>query len=92
MICKIVSNMLGETHEKIDDQVIDAVGEIANMVAGGAKASAQEKEMGFNISLPNVTVGEKHSHAVSSEFPTVVVPFTTDHGDFTIEVCVKASK
>ena len=33
----VMERMLGERPEKIDDEVTDMVGEITNMVAGGAK-------------------------------------------------------
>jgi chemotaxis protein CheX len=89
VICKIVSNMLGEQHGELDDQVIDAVGEIANMVAGSAKGEMQAKGMNFNISLPNVTVGAMHSHAFPTGVPVIVIPFNTEQGAFTVEVCIK---
>ena len=89
VICKIVSNMLDEVHDEIDDQVIDAVGEIANMIAGGAKGRTQEKGMDFNIALPNVTIGYKHSHAFPHDMPVIVIPFTTEQGEFTVEVCIR---
>jgi chemotaxis protein CheX len=88
-ICSIVSNMLGETHEKIDETVTDAVGEIANMIAGGAKGEMQAKGMNFTIALPNVTVGAGHEHAFPHDVTTIVIPFTTDQGEFTVEVCLK---
>ena len=89
VICKIVSNMLGETHEEIDETVTDAVGEIANMIAGGAKGEMQAKGMNFTIALPNVTIGNRHTHAFPNDVPTIVIPFTTEHGDFTVEVCIR---
>ena len=91
VICKITSNMLGEEHVEIDDTVVDSVGEIANMVAGGAKGEMQAKGMNFNIALPNVTVGPKHSHAFPADIPTIVIPFTTEQGDFTVEVCIRTN-
>ena len=91
VICKITSNMLGEEHVEIDDTVVDSVGEIANMVAGGAKGEMQAKGMNFNIALPNVTVGSKHSHAFPPDIPTIVIPFTTEQGDFTVEVCIRSN-
>jgi chemotaxis protein CheX len=91
VICKIVSNMLGESHTEIDNTVVDAVGEIANMVAGGAKGEMQGKGMNFNIALPNVTVGHRHSHAFPPDIPTIVIPFTTEQGEFTVEVCIRTN-
>lgn len=83
--CAIASNMLGEKHEELDDNVLDAIGEIANMVAGGAKAEG----LNYRISIPTISSGKTISHHFSPGSPTVVIPFDTEIGDFTLEVCLK---
>ena len=60
--------MLGEKPTEINADVIDAVGELTNMIAGNAKAALERLEM--SISLPNVIVGRNHS----VEFPSGVTP------------------
>jgi len=89
LACKLVSRMLSEEHGEIDATVKDGVGEIANMVAGGAKGEMQEKGMNFSIALPTVTLGLDQTHSHPSDVTCVVVPFSTDAGDFTIEVALK---
>jgi len=89
LACQIVSRMLGEPHSEIDATVRDGVGEIANMIAGGAKGEMQAKNLNFNIALPTVTLGRDLSHSHPPNVTCVVVPFTTDIGSFTIEVALK---
>jgi chemotaxis protein CheX len=64
----------------------DAIGELANMIAGGAK-----KDLGANasISTPNVVIGSGHHIARLSGVPCLVIPCSTPVGDFAVEVCIK---
>ncbi len=62
----------------------DAVGELANMVAGGAKSKFED--LSISISLPNVIVGRNHNVSASKSVPRLVIPCTTDAGTFHAEV------
>lgn len=87
---KVASAFAG-TELGIDDpDFADALGELANMVAGGAKANFE----GFNItiSLPSVIVGEAHEVIKSKAHPSLVIPCHLSLGDFIVEVAMKAEK
>ena len=64
----------------------DAVGELANMIAGGAK-----KDLGSasSITVPNVIIGHGHTIARLSGVPCLVIPCTSPVGDFAVEVNIK---
>jgi len=81
---KAASTMLMMEATEMDDDVIDAVGELANMVAGGAKAQLQEYEM--SISLPSVIVGSHHNVRLPSNVPPLCVPFDTPWGKVILQV------
>ncbi len=68
----------------------DALGELANMVAGGAKAKLEGLDV--NISLPNVVIGERHRISASRSSPRIIIPCSTDAGDFHVEVGMEISK
>lgn len=68
----------------------DAIGELANMVAGGAKSKFEG--LSINISLPNVIVGENHSVSPSRTSPRLVIPCTTDLGAFQVEIGMELQK
>jgi chemotaxis protein CheX len=68
----------------------DALGELANMVAGGAKANMTGLDA--NISLPSVIVGENHEVVKSKANPSLVIPCKTPFGDFSVEVAMKIEK
>jgi chemotaxis protein CheX len=64
----------------------DAIGELANMVAGAAK-----KRFGTlaSISLPSVIVGSGHAVARLHDSPSIIIPCATTLGRFDIEVSIK---
>jgi chemotaxis protein CheX len=68
----------------------DALGELANMVAGGAKAKLDG--LSVNISLPSVVIGERQRITASRTAPRLMIPCSTDAGSFHVEVGMELSK
>jgi chemotaxis protein CheX len=64
--------------------VVDAVGELTNMVAGAAKAQLTEYKL--SISLPGVIKGAGHEVCFPSDVTPICVPFTCEWGELKIEV------
>ncbi len=64
----------------------DAVGELANMIAGNAK-----KDLGgrASITCPSVIIGPGHTVARLRDVPCVVIPCHTPAGDIAIEISIK---
>jgi chemotaxis protein CheX len=62
----------------------DALGELADMVAGGAKDHFEG--LNIDISLPSVIVGKAHGVAASRSAPRLIIPCRTDLGNFSVEV------
>jgi len=81
---KAASVMLMMEYTELDDDVIDAVGEITNMVAGAAKAELEQYQL--SISLPNVIIGTGHEIRFPTNVPPICVPFTTPWGEMMLEV------
>jgi chemotaxis protein CheX len=86
-ILNIASQMIGQTFEMIDDIVADAVGEITNMVTGGAKKLLSEKGYKFKMATPSVIVGKDHVITHKTNGPIVLVPFETIAGNLFVEIC-----
>jgi chemotaxis protein CheX len=84
---RIVALLSGQKVDSSSRDFADAIGELVNMVTGGAKALFPTKRA--SISCPTVVVGKGHTVAGQSEIPCVVIPCTTDCGEFAIEVAVK---
>ncbi|MBF0564139.1 MAG: chemotaxis protein CheX, partial [Nitrospirae bacterium] len=63
------------------------VGEITNMVTGGAKKILAERGYKFEMAIPTTIVGKNHVITHKTRGPIVIVPFKTTFGDFFVEVC-----
>lgn len=92
VILDITQRMLGEAVDRIDATVTDMVGEITNMVTGGAKKILSEKGYHFDMAIPSVVAGKEHVIRHKSTAPVITVPFRTERGDFFIEVCFDESR
>jgi len=68
----------------------EAIGELADIVARGAKA--QFHGLDISISLPNVIVGEHHNVSTSRLSPRIIIPCVTDAGQFSVEVDMVLAK
>ena len=80
----IASQLMGEERREIDVETVDAIGEVANMIAGRVKellvGTPFEME---NISVPSVIMGASYSvhfargmHVVSVDFELADLPLT----------------
>lgn len=83
---KAASALLLEEMSEINTEVLDAVGELTNMVAGAAKAQLEEYQL--SVSLPNVVTGHQHMVHFPSTVTPISIPFETDYGPFTLEVAL----
>lgn len=82
------STLLMVDADSINDDVLDAVGELTNMVAGRAKSTLEQYELA--VSLPNVITGRDHEVHFPSNVTPICVPFETDWGSLTLEVGLTA--
>lgn len=86
-ILDITARILGDKLSAIDETVIDLVGEITNIVTGGAKRILSEKGYDFDMAIPAVVSGKDHIVNHKSKGAKIIIPFTTDAGNFFVEVC-----
>ncbi|CAG9000232.1 MAG: hypothetical protein CENE_02226 [Candidatus Celerinatantimonas neptuna] len=84
---EVMSRMLGERPHNINEDVTDMIGEITNMVTGGAKRILGEQGYEFNMATPIVVSGPAHSIQHKSDGPKILMPFVSDYGSATIEIC-----
>jgi chemotaxis protein CheX len=87
-VVKIVSSFLGETITEMNNDVTDAVGELANIIAGSAKKDLAAFKL--NISLPTVIMGTEHRIFDPKDVMSMIVPFTFDGGNFDLGVNLKS--
>ena len=88
--CRTASSFAGVEIGVDHPEFADAIGELANMVAGNAKKDLCGLRCG--ISLPSVVIGHEHVVSQSQTAPRLVVPCKTTLGDFFLEVALRAEK
>lgn len=88
--CRIASQFAGTELNTDSADFSDAIGELANMVAGNAKKDFTGYEA--NISLPSVVVGHGHKVSKPTEYPMLVFPCETSLGNFSVEVSLVSNK
>ncbi|WDE11108.1 chemotaxis protein CheX [Thalassomonas haliotis] len=80
-----MKNMVGEGPDEINEEITDLVGEITNMVTGGAKRMLSEKGIEFDMATPMVVSGNNHTIHHKAEGPVVIIPLNSPHGKAFIE-------
>lgn len=85
---KTVSQFIGEKVLDINEVVKDAIGELANIVAGAAKKDLTQYKI--SISLPTVIVGDGHEVLGGKEVLPMAVPFDSPLGIFYLIVSFKS--
>lgn len=88
--CNLASKFAGVPLTQAHPDFGDALGELANMVAGQAKAKFEG--LNVSISLPSVIVGDNHVVSQSRAKPRLALPCQCDLGGFTVEVVLVADK
>ncbi|BCG46183.1 Chemotaxis protein CheX [Citrifermentans bremense] len=71
----VTSNMLGMEVTDVDEDVNDAMGEIANMVGGDVKHIFSPKGADINLSIPTVIYGSDYALESISNSDALVMPF-----------------
>ncbi len=85
---KVVSAFIGETVPDLNEDITDAVGELANIIAGSAKKNLVDFKI--NISLPTVVMGSEHSIFEPKDVLSMIIPFECDAGHFDVAVNLKS--
>ncbi len=84
---EIMSKMLGEKPECINDEVADMVGEITNMVCGGAKNDLIDLGYEFDMASPKVVSGKDHQLEHQQDGRHMILPFSSQSGTAYLEIC-----
>ncbi len=88
----LYNDMTGEDVGNINRNVQDSIGELANIIAGGAKTVLAEQNLSYHISIPTVIVGKNHSVEHRANTPVVVIPFEINNNQIILEVAMKIEK
>jgi chemotaxis protein CheX len=90
-ICRIVANMLGERFDGVTQEIIDATGELTNMISGASRTQMEKMGMRVYAAIPTVVHGRRHTISHILKSPSIVIPFSTAAGPFFVDVCIKTT-
>ncbi len=82
----ITTSFLGMEVEQVNEDVQDAIGEIANMLGGNVKTILSDKGRDIQLSLPSTISGEEYSFMSQNEVDQIVLPFKAPAGVFFVEL------
>jgi chemotaxis protein CheX len=90
--CQICNHLLMMEATSVNDEVLDAVGEVANMIVGNFKTMVEE-ELGppLGLSIPTVIYGHNFFSRSLGSNTWVVVPFSCKGEKLEIRCCLNAA-
>jgi chemotaxis protein CheX len=90
--CRISGAMLGAEYTEVNDEVLDAISEIANMIVGSFKTTAEPYLGPLGLSIPTVIYGLSFSARTTGKEKWVVVPFTCGDDAFEVKICLTPNR
>ncbi len=87
---EIAERMLGTEVSVVNAEVVDAVSEIVNMVAGSAKAKF-DYDPPLELGLPTVVQGSDYKVKYPSGTTWLEVPFESEAGNFAMELTFESN-
>ncbi len=86
----MLSSLLGEQIDQLDDNVCDVVGEMVNIIVGNAITDLSNSGLGkIERSIPNVILGNGHVIKIPRNIPCMSIVFDTELGGFSMQVSMK---
>jgi chemotaxis protein CheX len=82
----IAGAMLGLEPETLNGEMPDAIGEVANMIAGAFRTKLAATEPASAIAVPTVTIGSDFSTKYMSAVKRVLCPFRMDDQTLYVEL------
>ncbi len=86
LACAITANFLGMDVREINEDVEDAVGELANMLGGNVKTILSERGSDIELSLPTTITGKEYDFQTRKAVERICVQFAVDSSTFIVEL------
>jgi chemotaxis protein CheX len=92
MGCRMSSHMLGAEFSEVNEEVLDAISEIANMIIGSFKTAAESDLGPLGLSIPTVIYGLSFSARSPGRERWIVVPFSCGNDTLNVKVCLTPNR
>jgi chemotaxis protein CheX len=90
--CQLCNQFIGASAEAVDEEVLDAVGELANMIIGSFKTSVEEHVGALGLSVPTVIYGRNFTSRSIGQNAWIVLPFRSGEEIFEVRICLAQAK
>ncbi len=79
----VFNSLVGDSAEKMSPEVIDAIGELTNIISGQARKEFENNGINLKASIPMVVVGREVETNFITKLPIVSLPFnfSINNGD-----------
>ena len=88
----VCNHLLSADEDSVNDDVLDAVGEVANMIIGNIKTMVEEHLGPLCLSIPTVVYGHNFTSRSAGNDNWVVLPFEYGGDVIAIRICLAPSK
>jgi chemotaxis protein CheX len=92
MARKISGSLLMQEYVSIDDEVLDAIGEVTNMVLGNVKTLLEEHLGTMGLSIPTVIYGRNFTTRSVGKSQWSVVPFECMGEEVSVYLCLAPNR
>ena len=79
----VYRSMIGEDISIINSDVVDAIGELTNIISGQIRVELEKIGVKLSASLPTVIVGQNVAVSFITRLPVIALPFSFDDGGTT---------
>jgi chemotaxis protein CheX len=86
--CDLASRFLMMETKTVSDEVLDAIGELTNMIVGSTKTLLEERFGPVQMSIPTAVYGENISMRSLRSDVAVPVLCTYEGGDLLVSICL----
>jgi chemotaxis protein CheX len=93
LVLRLTEMLTNSKHTEIDDDAVDAIGEIVNIIAGNVKKNLEET-FRLVISLPTIVQGKGHQIKWPSAHTRIIcIPCEDfDGGSFCLSIAIESSR
>ncbi len=88
LLFSIVAALFGEAPQEINQEVLDAAGEITNMICGGFRRRFEKFGPSLKASVPSMVTGKNHTITTLCKTPRLVFKYKVDDSFLVVEFCL----
>lgn len=88
MAMQLAGSFLMSEYDSVNDEVLDAIAELANMVVGNLKTVIEEKVGPMGLSTPTIIFGASFTTKIGGSNTWTLIPFDVCGGELLVQVCI----